>query len=94
MITITIPIYAILHSLPTTLMATMFCIGAALIFFVGGKICSGTIADLGMNNPFYIGGLILVALGLIFFGAFIGDSIIASMPSIPPPVFPIRFEVI
>ena len=94
MITIAIPIYAILHSLPTTLMATMFCIGAALIFFVGGKICSGTVADLEMNNPFYIGGLILVALGLVFFGAFIGDSIIASMPSIPPIEFPIWLEFV
>lgn len=94
MITITIPLYTIIYSIPTTLLAAIFCIGAGLIFFAGGKLCNGIIQDCGINNPFYIGGLMLIALGLIFIGAFIGDSIIASMPQLPTIIFPIRFEVV
>jgi quinol-cytochrome oxidoreductase complex cytochrome b subunit len=94
MITITIPLYAFLDTIPKTLLAAIFCIGAAIMFFTVGKLYNATIDDLGMNNPIHTGGLMLVIVGLVFLGAFIGDFVIVSMPPLPPIVFPIRFEVV
>jgi len=87
MITITIPLYAIINAVPTNLLMAMFLLSTGFLMVYLTR-------DQMLINPFFVGGIMFIMVGFVFLIMFIGDSIIASMLSIPPIEFPIWLEFV